>query len=153
MYHKQFVDIFYKDFKSAVEYKLLNMNAVQLRGIKIARVEEIITAIWQNLLLRVTPYFELQVMKSQITLKIGIIFMKFDYLEKRIDGAKMIDSVCKRAVSEIGNSNKAGSSNLLAELISTLRDANVIDLFFSNKHIHEQLVQRSEGLLKLMLKK
>ena len=46
MYHKQFVDIFYKDFKSAVEYKLLNMNAVQLRGIKIARVEEIITAIW-----------------------------------------------------------------------------------------------------------
>lgn len=30
--------------------------------------------------------------------------MKQTFLEKRIDGAKMIDSVCKKAISEVGGS-------------------------------------------------
>ena len=53
------------------------------------------------MLLRKLAYFDLQVLKSKLTVKIGILFMKQTFLEKRIDGAKMIDQVCKKAVSEI----------------------------------------------------
>ena len=81
------------------------------------------------MLLRKLAYFDLQVLKSKLTVKIGILFMKQSFLEKRIDGAKMIDQVCKRAVNEIGNSAgtttaaKSSSKNLLYELIETLREA------------------------------
>lgn len=117
--------------------------------------------VWQNLLLRRVAYFDLQVLKSKLSVKIGILFMKQSFLEKRIDGAKMIEQVCQRALSEIGSQvnqmktdgsqNKAG--NLLQELIETLRQENVLELFFSSKLIHEQLVIKSAGVLKLLLKK
>lgn len=46
MYHKQFVDSFYDDFKDAVEFKLLSVTSDQLRQIKLERIDEIITAVW-----------------------------------------------------------------------------------------------------------
>ena len=111
--------------------------------------------------MRRVAYFDLQVLKSKLSVKIGILFMKQSFLEKRIDGAKMIEQVCQRALSEIGSQvnqmkadgsqNKAG--NLLQELIETLRQENVLELFFSSKLIHEQLVIKSAGVLKLLLKK
>ena len=101
--------------------------------------------IWQTLLLRRMSYFDLQVKKSKLTIEIGILFIKQNFLEKRIDGAKMIDQVCKKAINEIGSlvSSTTGenkSLNLLIELIETLRQNNVIELFFSSKNIHQQLV-------------
>ena len=55
----------------------------------------------------------------------------------------MIDAVCKRAVSEVGSATTVATSttansskNLLQELIDTLRAANVLELFFSSRHIH-----------------
>ena len=66
----------------------------------------------------------------------------------------MIDQVCKRAINEISSSATSSSpKGLLQELISTLDEENVVDLFFSSKMIHEQLVRRSDGLLKFLLKK
>ena len=103
-----------------MEAKLLSATSAQLRSIKLTRIEEIITFVWQNMLLRKLAYFDLQVLKSKLTVKIGILFMKQSFLEKRIDGAKMIDQVCKRAVNEIGSSagsttttTKSSSTNLL----------------------------------------
>ena len=98
--------------------------------------------IWQTLLLRRMSYFDLQVKKSKLTIEIGILFIKQNFLEKRIDGAKMIDQVCKKAINEIGSlvSSTTGenkSLNLLIELIETLRQNNVIELFFSSKNIHQ----------------
>ena len=142
MYHKQFVDAFYDRFRDAVEAKLLSATTAQLRAIKLARIEEMIAQVWQTLLLRRMSYFDLQVLKSQLTVKVGILFMKQTFLEKRIDGAKMIDAVCKRAVSEVGSASNVAtgaansSKNLLQELIDTLRDANVLELFFSSRLIH-----------------
>ena len=99
-----------------------------------ARIEEIITLVWQKCLLRLMSYFDLQIVKNQITLKVGILFMKQTFLEKRIDGAKMIDQVCKRAINEISSSATSSSpKGLLQELISTLDEENVVDLFFSSK--------------------
>lgn len=156
MYHKQFVDAFYFKFSDAVQEKLLSATSDHLRVVKLTRIEEIITQVWQKLLLRLLSYFELRVIRSQITLKVGILFMKQSFLAKRIDGAKMIDQVCKNAINEISanstNSQQA-SKGILQELIQTLNETNVLEMFFSSKLIHEQLVRRSDGLLKLLLKK
>ena len=91
MYHKQFVDSYFTKFSEVVRDKLLSATSAQLRLVKLTRIEEIITLVWQKLLLRLMSYFDLQVIKNQISLKVGILFMKQSFLEKRIDGAKMID--------------------------------------------------------------
>ena len=64
MYHKQFVDAYYDRFRDAVQAKLLSATTAQLRAIKLARIEEMIAQVWQTLLLRRMPYFDLQVLKS-----------------------------------------------------------------------------------------
>lgn len=96
-------------------------------------------------------------LRSKVAVKIGLAFMKQPFLEKRIDGAKMIDQVCNTAVSQIGSGSVTTTSerskNLLRELIDNLRTANVFELFFSNKNIHEQLVKKSAGILKLLMKR
>ena len=73
----------------------------------------------------------------------------------------MIDSVCKRAVAlsataarETVSTNAAQSQSPaegLLELIHMLREGDIVELFFSQKLIHSQLVQRSENLLKLLI--
>ena len=64
MYHRQFVDAYYTKFSQAVEAKLLSATSAQLRTFKLTRIEEIITAVWQKLLLRILAFFDLQVLKS-----------------------------------------------------------------------------------------
>ena len=59
MFHKQFVDAFYLKFSDAVQEKLLSATSAQLRLVKLTRVEEIITQVWQKLLLRLLTYFDL----------------------------------------------------------------------------------------------
>jgi len=76
VYHKQFVDAFYDPLRQAVETKLLSATSAQLRSIKLSRIEEIITQVWQNLLMRVHTYFELQVLKSKLSVRVGLLFMK-----------------------------------------------------------------------------
>lgn len=61
------------------------------------------TLVWQNLLTRRMSYFDLQVLKSKLTVKVGILFMKQSFLEKRIDGAKLVDAVCKTAINQLAN--------------------------------------------------
>ena len=67
--------------------------------------------------------------------------MKQNFLEKRIDGAKIIDSVCKKAISEVGSATPATVTSknkleLLQQLADILIEANVLDNFFSSKNIH-----------------
>ena len=57
--------------------------------------------IWERLLLRRQDWFDLQVIRSKAALKIGILFLKQTWLEKRLDGAKMIEEVCQTAVTQI----------------------------------------------------
>jgi len=89
-------------------------------------------------------------------LEIGVVFLNQNFLEKRIDGAKLIDAVCKAAILNKNTSKdfKTGgseSTGLTAQLSEKLKSKNVLSLFFSKKDCHAQLVQRSEGLLKLLI--
>ena len=79
-------------------------------------------------------------------------------MEKRIDGAKAIDMVSKRAITSGSVAAKetvkkpgSSSGDVIPALVQTLKEANVIDLYFSKATIHEQLVMRSSGVLSLFL--
>jgi len=62
--------------------------------------------------------------------------------------------VCERAINEITVDAAAKpGSNLIQELVDTLRHANVLDLFFSPKNIHEQLVNKSNSVLRLLMRR
>ena len=45
------------------------------------------------------PYQMRENHKNMLTLDIGCYFLKLNFLEKRIDGAKMISEVCKSTTS------------------------------------------------------
>ena len=51
---------------NAIEQKLLGLTSDQLRLIKLSKIEEIITLIWQTLLIRKINFIDLQVLKSQV---------------------------------------------------------------------------------------
>lgn len=59
LYHRQFVDDFYDRLRNTVEAKLLGVTGAHLRATKLSRIEEIITLIWQTLLLRRMTYLDL----------------------------------------------------------------------------------------------
>ena len=113
--------------------------------------------VWSDLLSRQASEFQLRVAKSKLQVKLGTMLLQEKFgLQKRIEGAKMIDSVCKRAMTltalaGTSTSETQSAAEVLLELIHMLRHADILELFFSRQHIHSQLVQRSENLLKLLL--
>jgi hypothetical protein len=76
--------------------------------------------------------------------------MRQNFLEKRIDGAKYIDHICKLALQGTFRSTQNKTQDFTGPLVDKLRDKEVILEFFSKSRIHSQLVQRSGGYLKLM---
>ena len=65
-------------------------------------------------------------------------------MQKRIDGAKAIDMVCNRALTSgsvpIRDTVKpasGASGNVISTLVQTLKEADIIDLFFNRANIHE----------------
>ena len=57
-----------------------------------------VVCLWDRSMPRVYSEFDLQVEKQIFNLDLGILFMRQNFLEKRIDGAKYIDHVCKLAL-------------------------------------------------------
>ena len=47
---------------------------------------------------RMYTEIDLKVMKSKLQVKVGLLFLKQTFLEKRIDGIKLVDQVCKSAL-------------------------------------------------------
>lgn len=50
---------------------------------------------------RLLSYFDSQVQKQIFNLNIGVLYLRQNFLERRIDGAKLIDHVCKQALLSI----------------------------------------------------
>ena len=154
MFHKSFVDYYFAQFADTVEEKLVHATVAQLKAANRERLDELIDKVWKTLLARLHDSFALEVVRGKVIVKVGIFFLKQNFLAQRIDGAKMIDGVCKK-VTMFGMDGEtttcAAGSNPKGLLIAILKDANILELYFSNKNIHSQLVQRSHGLLKLLI--
>lgn len=110
---------------------------------------------------RMYTEMDLKVMKSKLQVKVGLLFLKQTFLEKRIDGIKLVDQVCKSALI-LNNQKKIetkvesvkskdSAPDLVQELIVVLKENDIIKNLFSYQTIHTQLVQRAESLLKVFL--
>lgn len=98
--------------------------------------------------------------KNHFMLDIATYFLKFNFLERRIDGAKMIKEVCKNCNIMTFSSSSDTLPNIsirnvqmqhVKEIIAKIKDQRVIYQIFSKDRGHLQLVQRSEDLLKLLI--
>lgn len=60
------------------------------------RLEELAQTLWEKILARLYTNFETQVEKNILYLNIGVQLLRLNFMEKRIDGAKFVDSTCKQ---------------------------------------------------------
>ena len=153
--HKTFVDTYHDRLLQVVEAKLQSADDKQLRDATMKLIEETIDMIWLKLMMRKVPETERQIGKYQLLTKLGILFLKQKFLQKRVDGAGAIDQVCKRALNQRGtmikDTIKNETMNVLPTLLLTLKEADIIDLYFNRKNIHEEQVKRAGGILALFL--
>ena len=70
------------------------------------------------------------------------MLLRLNFMEKRIDGAKMIDTIC-RSLNTNSQSSTLAKPDLSIQLIEMLRENSVFQEFFSKQRCHAQLVQRS----------
>lgn len=66
------------------------------------RTEEIVNTLWEKLMARLMTFFDTQVQKQIFNMNIGVLYLSQNFLERRIDGAKLIDHVCKQALLSMG---------------------------------------------------
>ena len=155
LYHKTFVDAYFDRLCEVLEAKLQSADDKQLRLAKFTMIEQTVDTLWLKLMMRKMPETERQISKFKLLTKLGILFLKQNFLQKRVDGAAAIDQVCKRALSQrhtvLKDIVKNETTQVLPTLLKTLQEADIIDLYFNRKTIHEEQVKRAGGILSLFL--
>lgn len=71
--------------------------------------------------------------------------MQQKFLTKRVEGSKFIDLVCNQAILQ-------PAVELRQQLVSELKEAKILDEFFSKTKVHHYLIQNCEGFFKIMIK-
>ena len=103
--------------------------------------------VWQKLLGRKSiDETQSSVTKGKINLHIGLLSLRHSTIEKRINGAKIVESIIRNAESS------SFKSQLNSELVQILMKENILDLFFSNEYRHEALIKKSLAILKFLTK-
>ena len=102
---------------------------------------------------------EIQLRIQTLMMKLAGVYLRQPFLEKRIDGAKLVDTVCKEMLKQksfflketVALKKKETFKENLDKLVHYLDKEQILQAFFDKKTIHEQLVQRSDGLLRLLM--
>ena len=102
---------------------------------------------------------EIQLRIQTLMMKLAGVYLRQPFLEKRIDGAKLVDTVCKEMLKQksfflketVALKKKETFKKNLDKLVHYLDKEQILQAFFDKKTIHEQLVQRSDGLLRLLM--
>lgn len=97
MFNKIFIDKFYPQLFQAVRNKILNASEALLRNFKKDRIDMLVSSIFSGFFTRIMAYQPRDLARNSFMLDIGIQFLRLNFLEKRIDGAKMISEVSKNA--------------------------------------------------------
>ena len=97
-----------------------------------------------------------------LQIRLGSLFMSQVFLEKRIDGLKIITDVCKTCLSiystkesQLTDSQKEAHHKkvgMVKQVVQEIaKDGKLISNVFSKEKAHVQLVQRTEQILKLFM--
>lgn len=95
VFNKAFVNEYFPALFLAIKKKILTSSEASLKNFKKERVDTLIQYLFNILMSRLLPYQIRENQKNVVTLDIGCYFLTLNFLEKRIDGAKMISEVCK----------------------------------------------------------
>ena len=97
LFNKVFIDKFYPELYKSAREKILNASEVLLRNFKKDRIDLLVQTIFGGFMTRIMAFQPRDLERNSFLLDIGIQFLRLNFLEKRIDGAKMIAEVCKNA--------------------------------------------------------
>lgn len=94
LFHRSFVDEYFHNFREEVQQTLFNSSKQQLRHLKKEKVDKLVEHLFEKLVLREKEITTANAKESQsrFIVDLGIHFLKQDFLEKRIDGIKIIGS-------------------------------------------------------------
>jgi hypothetical protein len=159
MYHKSFVSSFFARLSEAVEHKLINAPEAQLRAVRQDAVAKAVDYVWKDILGRLLAEDLLRETRGRLQVKLGVMLLQEKFgLAKRLEGARMIEAVCKKGNTTRNQYGMVENKDVdekkdesLDELVRMLGAADVVDLFFSKRTIHGELIRRSENMLKLLL--
>jgi|LauGreDrversion4_2_1035121.scaffolds.fasta_scaffold48368_2 hypothetical protein len=95
MFNKAFVNDYFPALFLAIKKKILSSSEASLRNFRKERVDTLIQYLFNIMMTRIMPYQVRENEKNMLSLDIGCYFLTLNFLEKRIDGAKLISEVCK----------------------------------------------------------
>jgi hypothetical protein len=90
MINKTFLMEYLPKLNIAVRNKVLKATEMQLRNIRKDRIDGIVHNLIDVLFNRLVTFKQRDLDKNLFNLDIGCAFLKVNFLEKRIDGAKLI---------------------------------------------------------------
>jgi hypothetical protein len=117
-------------------------------------MEELVNTLWDKIMARAYNNVETSIQKNIFNLEIGALFMRQTFLERRIDGARIIDSVCRNALinKSLKTTGKDGKVvSLTNMLVDELRNNEILEKYYSKRNVHSQLIQRSPNVLKVLM--
>jgi len=158
--NRPFLHSYVKELYDGVKKRLLTSTEAQLRQIRKDRIDQLINLLINNLKVRFLNLKQREIEKQMLQLEIGSVFLKQNFMERRIDGAKLIQEVCKQvnmiiyqqqSDSIMNNSSKQIHIRFISELLLKIKSENIIYQYFAKERTHSELVSRSEDFLKLLM--
>jgi len=146
LFHRSFVNQYFDPLIEAVRFKLLQASEAQLRTVRKERFDEILKSL-ETLLLRTKSNEEKKNEIAMLHLDLALIFLRQTFLERRIDGAKFLQEVCKSAKYEVSTSY---GQSLRKKVVNYIKQNKILQLLLSRDKTHIQLVQRSIETLRLL---
>jgi hypothetical protein len=94
--NKAFLDAYLPPLYDSLRLKLLTSSESLLRPFKRERLDTLFQTLFGGLLSRLLPYHLRDLERNALMLDLGVHFLRsLNFLEKKIDGAKMIAEVAK----------------------------------------------------------
>jgi hypothetical protein len=152
--HKSFIDNYLDRLQAAVLHKIINASESQIRSMKQHRMEELVNIMWDKIMARTTIITANAINKNLFNFEIGALFIRQNFFERRIDGARIIDAICKQAL--INNNLSATTKDapvksITSLLVDQLTKHDILERYYSKRNVHSQLIQRSSNVLKVLL--
>jgi len=151
---KSFIDSYLENLQTAVLQKVINATEVQIRSMKQHRMEELVNTLWDKIMARIYDRTETSIQKNIFNFEIGALFLRQTFLERRIDGARIIDSICRNALinKTLTTTTPDGKTMSLAQLmLHQLQKHDILGMYYSKRNVHSQLIQRSASVLKVLM--
>ena len=143
LYHRSFAQEYIPKLQAAVELSILNAPEQSIRNVRKERIDGIVKNL-DYLLRRVYVYEEKIKAVEKLNLDIALMCLKASFLERRIQGIKILNDIIKGL-------RMYGSKAFKPEfIVEWSRQHGVLEAIFGPKTYHIELIKRSNELIRLL---